>query len=164
MSGGRGQVAKFLRSVEPLPAPCETAPSVSMPAVFLPHDTSIELWTAYRRRRLLPGVSVSPWPWIVSIVAGFVLLLVLAGCASGPSAQDQADLVTVGAAIDAGCSAAALTPEQCTAAKEAAVRLGVSLEDVNRARLVAEAWDVARPIVTAGISILVGWLTQGGSA
>jgi hypothetical protein len=61
-------------------------------------DTSIELWHAYRRRGMLPGVSVSAWPWIVAILAGFVLVLLMAGCAR-ITPQVQADRALVGAEL-----------------------------------------------------------------
>lgn len=91
------------------------------------------------------------------------VFLLLGACASGPSAQDQADLVRVGATLGAACASSAISAEDCTAARDALLRLGVSLEQVQQARLLAEAWDVARPVVTAGVSILVGLITGGGA-
>lgn len=90
-------------------------------------------------------------------------LAFLGACARGPSPQDQADLVTVGAVIEAACVAAAVSPEHCAKAREAAVRLGVSLQQAEQARLMAEAWDAVRPVLTAGVSILVGLITGGGA-
>lgn len=103
--------------------------------------------------------------WLV-LQLGAVLVLIaalawaLSGCSHAPSTQDQADMIRLGATIDSACTAAALSPDDCTGAREALVRLGVSLEHVEQARVMAEVWDVARPLVTAGI----GWLLAGGGA
>ena len=117
--------------------------------------TEIELWAAIREPKPLPGRNLTRW---IAIALGLALLAWLAsGCAGGPSAQDQADLVRVGLAIDSACET--LSAHDCGAAREALTRLGVSLDDVSKARIAAGVWDTLQPVVAAAL----GWILAGGA-
>ena len=93
--------------------------------------------------------------------AVFVTAFVLYGCSRAPSVQDQADLVSLAAKVELA-RGRILTQTEADEAQAAIVRLGASLVDVRRVRAINEAWDIAKPVVTAGISILISGVTQGG--
>ena len=66
-----------------------------------------------------------------------VLMLMLASCMHGPSAQDQADLQLVAVAVEQ--AAACVPQEQVQQAQAALGRLGVSLSAQAQARAIWEA-------------------------
>jgi hypothetical protein len=122
--------------------------------VQLIHESPAALYQRQQRKVWRERFKVAA---LVVAIAAVLVLLAMSGCAGGPSQQDTADLVRVGAVVDKACET--LPAEDCQAGREALGRLGVSLADVQKTRIVAEAWDVARPILTAAI----GWLLAGGA-
>lgn len=84
-----------------------------------------------------------------------VLLVVLGGCAHGPSPQDQADLQTLASTV--AHASACIPPEEATASMQALSRLGARLTSKAQAEAL---WQAATPTLTAVAHWLTSWLLQ----
>lgn len=92
--------------------------------------------------------------WIA--IAGFLALLwfLASGC-TGMRPEDQAALVSLSGKLEAA-RARVLTASEADEGQAQLVQLGASLADVQRQRVLVEAWDTVRPLVAAGIGFLLG--------
>jgi hypothetical protein len=86
----------------------------------------------------------SAWRRLLGAVFVFGLLT---SCAGGIKPETQAALTQLGALVQKGCEAGALTQDECRLGEESLTRLGLDLEEASKYVVAREVWVSVSPFV-----------------